>query len=224
MRRIPPAGINLFQLIYVLIRDYKKRTGLEPLNLSLGNPDGIPPAPIRALKAKYAQDPGYDFHTYAEDKNLLRFAESMVALHGGIDVDKHPDLHALPIAGIKTASALIPLACALHLPDKKRRETFRVASNLPAYDVIGTWSDAYLGARRTVWPLASSDNMRLNVARLKGALAKDGADRADLVFVIRPGNPAARLTRVNLTKSSAPATSSPPTACQSTSKSSSTAT
>ena len=33
---------------------------------------------IRALKAKYAQDPGYDFHTYAEDKNLRRFAEAMV--------------------------------------------------------------------------------------------------------------------------------------------------
>ena len=191
MRLIPPAGINLFQLIYVLIRDYKKRTGLEPLNLSLGNPDGIPPAAIRALKAKYAQDPGYDFHTYAEDKNLLRFAEGMVALHGGIDVEKHPGLSALPIAGIKTATAMIPLACGLHLPDKARRGAFRVASNLPAYDVIGTWSDSYLGARRTVWPLASSDNMRLNLARLKDALKRDGVDRADLVFVIRPGNPAA---------------------------------
>ncbi len=191
MRLIPPAGINLFQLIYVLIRDYKKRTGLEPLNLSLGNPDGVPPAAIRALKAKYAQDPGYDFHTYAEDKNLNRFAEGMVSLHGGIDVDKYPGLRALPIAGIKTASALIPLACALHLPDKARRASFRIASNLPAYDVIGTWGDSYLAAARTVWPLASSDNMRLSVTRLKAALKKDGADRADLVFVIRPGNPAA---------------------------------
>ena len=86
---------------------------------------------------------------------------------------------------------MIPLACALHLPDGKRRGSFRVASNLPAYDVIGTWSASYLAAQRTVWPLSSADNMRLNVARLKEALKKDGADRADLVFVIRPGNPAA---------------------------------
>ncbi len=191
MRLIPPAGINLFQLIYVLIRDYKKRTGLEPMNLSLGNPDGVPPAAIRALKAKYASDPGYDFHTYAEDKNLNRFVEAMVALHGGIDVEKHPGLRALPIAGIKTASALIPLACGLHLPDQARRDTFRVASNLPAYDVIGTWSGSYLGAKRTVWPLSTSDNMRLSVARLKAALRSDATDRADLVFIIRPGNPAA---------------------------------
>ncbi len=191
MRRIPAAGINLFQLIYVLIREYKEKTGEEPLNLSLGNPDGVPPESIRRLQAKYALDPGYDYHTYAEDKNLLRFAEGMVALHGGIEVEAFPHLRALPTAGIKTASALIPLACGLHLPDKARRGTFRVASNLPAYDVVGTWSDAYLGARRTVWPLVSADNMRLSVARLKQALERDGTDRADLVFTIRPGNPAA---------------------------------
>lgn len=191
MRRIPAAGINLFQLIYVLIREYKEKTGEEPLNLSLGNPDGIPPEAIRALKAKYAADPGYDYHTYAEDKNLHRFAEGMVALHGGIEAGAHAHLRVLPTAGIKTASALIPLACGLHLPDKSRRGTFRVASNLPAYDVIGTWSESYLGARRTVWPLVSADNMRLSLARLKEALKRDGTDRADLIFTIRPGNPAA---------------------------------
>jgi aspartate/methionine/tyrosine aminotransferase len=191
MRRIPATGINLFQLIYVLIREYKERTGLEPLNLSLGNPDGIPPAAIRALKARYASDPGYDYHTYAEDKNLSRFAEGMVALHGGIEVDEFAHLRALPIAGIKTAGALIPLACGLHLPDKARRAKFRVASNLPAYDVIGTWSSSYLGAERIVWPLVSADNMRLSLPRLKEALNKAGTDRADLVYVIRPGNPAA---------------------------------
>ncbi|MFI5361647.1 MAG: aminotransferase class I/II-fold pyridoxal phosphate-dependent enzyme [Elusimicrobiota bacterium] len=191
MRRIPAAGINLFQLIYILIREYKEKTGEEPLNLSLGNPDGIPPEAIRALKAKYARDPGYDYHTYAEDKNLNRFAQSMVALHGGIEVEKFAQLRALPIAGIKTASALIPLACGLHLPDKARRASFRIASNLPAYDVIGTWGGDYLGAQRTVWPLATGDNMRLSLPRLKAALARDGADRADAVFTIRPGNPAA---------------------------------
>ncbi len=190
MRRIPAAGINLFQMIYGLVHEYEEKTGDEPLNLSLGNPDGIPPEAIRALKAKYAQDPGYDYHTYAEDKNLNRFAEAMAALHGGIEVERHAHLRALPIAGIKTASALIPLACGLHLPDQARRATFRVASNLPAYDVIGAWGGVYLGAKRTVWPLASADNMRLNVARLKASLARDGVDRADVVFTIRPGNPA----------------------------------
>ena len=87
-------------------------------------------------------------------------------------------------------SALIPLACGLHLPDKSRRAGFRVVSNLPAYDVIGTWSDAYLGAQRIAWPLAPEDGMRLNMARLKAALKEAEVRRPDLVYVIRPGNPA----------------------------------
>lgn len=191
MRQIPATGINLFQLIYVLIREYTEKTGKPPLNLSLGNPDGVPPGEILELKARFARDPGYDYHTYAEDKDLRGFAEGMVELHGGIKVSEHKHLLAYPTNGIKTASALLPLACGLHLPDKKRRERFVVASNLPAYDIIGTWSEPYLGGRRVVWPLSSEDNMRLNVSRLEKALSDAGLERADMIFVIRPGNPAA---------------------------------
>ncbi len=189
-RRIPPSGINLFQLIYVLIRDYTEKTGLPALNLSLGNPDGIPEEAIRRLQARYAQDPGYDFHAYAEDRNLLNFAEGMVELHGGIRFRDHEHLRAVPIPGIKTASALIPLACGLHLSNRKSRESFRVVSNLPAYDVLGTWAESYLGAQRIVWPLLSSEGMRLGLEGLKRALSA-GKASPDLVFVIRPGNPAA---------------------------------
>lgn len=191
MRRIPAVGINLFQLIYILIREYQEKSGLETLNLSLGNPDGIPPEAIRRLKAAYAEDPGYDYHTYAEDRNLLDFAEGMVELHGRIRVQEHAHLRALPIPGIKGASALVPLACGLHLPDTLRRRRFTVASNLPAYDIIGTWSESYLAAKRVVWPLYSADNMRLNIERLQEALKRERVDQLDLVFVIRPGNPAA---------------------------------
>jgi len=76
----------------------------------------------------------------AEDRNLHRFTEGMVELHGRIRIREHPRLRAVPIHGIKTATALIPLACGLHLPDRQRREAFRAASNLPAYNVFGTWA------------------------------------------------------------------------------------
>jgi aspartate/methionine/tyrosine aminotransferase len=180
VRQIPASGINLFQLIYILIREYTEKTGLQPLNLSLGNPDGVPGEELRALKAKYSADPAYEYHTYAEDKNINGFAEAMVESHGGVKACDHPHLKILPTAGIKTATALLPLACGLH----NRRGAFKVVSNLPAYDVIGTWSGAYLGAERTVWPLMSADGMRLNVRRLPDV-------KPDLVHVIRPGNPAA---------------------------------
>ncbi len=190
-RRIPATGINLFQLIYVLMDEYTQRTGQKPLNLSLGNPDGIPASQILEVKARFAKDPGYDFHTYAEDKNLNRFCEGMIEVHTGLKLEEHPHLKAVPIAGIKTATALMPLACGMHLPDRTRREKFTVVSNAPAYDVIGTWSTSYLGTKRVVWPLSSQDNMRLNLDRLKAALTEAQVDRPDLVFVIRPGNPAA---------------------------------
>ncbi|HVC09587.1 MAG TPA: pyridoxal phosphate-dependent aminotransferase [Elusimicrobiota bacterium] len=187
-RRVPPQGVNLFQSIYALVDGYRRDTGQEPLNLSLGNPDGVPPADIRRLQARFAEDAGYDFHTYAEAKNLLGFAQAMVELHAGVRVQDYPHLAALPIAGIKTATAMIPLACGL--ADRRGgAKPFRFASTLPAYDVIGAWG-GYLGARRVVWPLLSQDGMRPRLARLKAALKKSGSQKLDLIFLIRPGNPA----------------------------------
>ncbi len=191
-RKIPASGINLFQLIYILKREYEEKTGKTALNLSLGNPDGVPPQSILDLQAKYAKDPGYQYHTYAEDNNLHGFAEAMVQLHGGIQLADHKHLRVVPIAGIKTAGAIMPLACGMHLPDAHQRDSFSIVSNLPAYDVIGTWNNSYLGnAQRIVWPLASEDDMRLNMARLHAALKEKALSRVDLIYVIRPGNPAA---------------------------------
>lgn len=188
-RQIPSTSVNLFQLIYVLIREYTERSGQSALNLSLGNPDGIPPESLRELKAKYAKLSDFDCHTYAEDRDLNRFVEGMLKTHIGYTLADFPHLRALPTAGIKTASALIPLACALH----KRRDTFTLASNVPAYDIIGTWGEQYLGGKRIVWPLSVEDGMRLNVKRLREAV---GSAKLDLIFTIRPGNPASvRATR-----------------------------
>ncbi|HBL19081.1 MAG TPA: hypothetical protein DD417_20555 [Elusimicrobia bacterium] len=189
-RCIPAAGINLFQSIYLLIREYEAKTGLPAMNLSLGNPDGIPPEDLRELQGRFARDSGYPYHAYAEESDLNGFAEAMVELHGRIRVRDHEGLRALPIAGIKTATAFLAPACGLHLPDKSRRHSFFLASNLPAYDVVGTWTEGYLGAERIAWPLSTADGMRLSVPRLEAALRARGAARADLIHVIRPGNPA----------------------------------
>ncbi|MBI5243752.1 MAG: pyridoxal phosphate-dependent aminotransferase [Elusimicrobia bacterium] len=191
MRHIPASGINLFQLIYVFCREYTAKTGLAPMNLSLGNPDTVPDAAILELQARCAADPAFDFHTYAEESNLLRFVEGMVELHSGVSLADEPHLRAVPIAGIKTATAFLPLACGLHLGGARRRASLCVVSNLPAYDVVDTWSKDYLGARRVAWPLVSVDRMRLNLPRLREALKKAKVAKPDLVFVIRPGNPAA---------------------------------
>jgi aspartate/methionine/tyrosine aminotransferase len=188
-RRIPASGINLFQLIYILIREYEGQSGQKALNLSLGNPDLIPVDEILNLRAFYQKEKRYELHTYAEDNNIDLFCENMVRAFTGVDFTRYAHLKAVPIPGIKTASALLPLACGMHLKDRKQ---FNVVTNLPAYDVIGTWSTSYLATNRIVWPLSPDDGMSLNLDRLKDALARAGIERPDLIFVIRPGNPAAR--------------------------------
>ncbi len=190
-RQIPDSGINLFQLIYTLLREYEEKAGKPAMNLSLGNPDLAPPSRILELQSELAGSTAFELHTYSEENNLRGFAEAMVELHGKVRVEDHREIRALPIPGIKTAGALMPLACGLHLPDSSRRHRFRVISNLPAYDVIGTWSQTYLGAERIVWPLTAKDGMRLRLDRLKRSLAEQKIDRGDLVYVISPGNPAA---------------------------------
>ncbi|PCI37484.1 MAG: hypothetical protein COB53_06415 [Elusimicrobia bacterium] len=190
-RKIPASGINLFQLIYQFLAEYEKNSGQKALNLSLGNPDTVPTSAILELQGRFAADPTFEYHTYAEDNNLNGFAERMVELHGRIRVEDYPHLRVQPIPGIKTAGALVPLACGLHLPDRSNRDSFKIVSNLPAYDVIGTWGESYLGSERIAWPLVTGDGMRLNLDRLDKALKEKGLDRVDLVYVIRPGNPAA---------------------------------
>jgi aspartate/methionine/tyrosine aminotransferase len=184
-RKIPASGINLFQLIYILIREYEESSGKKALNLSLGNPDLVPPTEVLELTARFQKKPEIDLHTYAEDKNINQFAEGMVQAFAGVSIKAH--LKAVPIAGIKTASAILPLACGLHMKDRK---DFNVVSHLPAYDVIGTWTGSYLGSNRVVWPLLGRDGMKMNIANLKKALQDAKVEKPDLIFVIRPGNPA----------------------------------
>jgi aspartate/methionine/tyrosine aminotransferase len=186
-RKIPASGINLFQLIYILIREYEASSGLKALNLSLGNPDLVPVEEIRTLKSKFQLKSELALHTYAEDNNLNEFCEGMVRAFTGVDYKSKSYLRAVPIAGIKTASAILPLACGLHLKDRKQ---FHVVSHLPAYDVIGTWSSTYLATNRIVWPLSSHDSMKMNIESLKASLKSANVEKPDLIFVIRPGNPA----------------------------------
>ena len=65
-RKIPASAINLFQLIYILIRDYEKKSGAKAMNLSLGNPDTVPNSDILALQAKCAQNPHVKSITYEQ--------------------------------------------------------------------------------------------------------------------------------------------------------------
>lgn len=192
-RKISSSGINLFQLIYILKNEYEKKSGKQCLNLSLGNPDGVPPHDLLAVQSRFAADATYEYHTYAEDTNINHFCEGMVATHADINYSEHAHLKALPIQGIKGASAILPLACGLHLPDKTSRSKYVTIVNKPAYDIIGNWSSSYFGGESAVWPLLIEDNMRLNMDLLEAKITeiKTSGKIPNVIFTIRPGNPAA---------------------------------
>ncbi|MEZ4309102.1 MAG: pyridoxal phosphate-dependent aminotransferase [Polyangiaceae bacterium] len=185
-RWLPPTAINRFRAIYRLLREREAATGEPCLDLSMGNPDRVPPEDLLSLQSRLARDPARALHTYAEDDDIGGFSARMVDLHGRIRSADHPHLAVLPIPGIKTASALLPLACGAHL----RRSRLRIVIQLPAYDIVGTWGAGYLDAERIHWPLRPADGMRLHTDHLEAELSRRGLDRADLIVVIRPGNPA----------------------------------
>ncbi len=172
-----------------MLREYEAKSGKKALNLSLGNPDSIPPLEVLKLQAEYALKPDFELHTYAEDNNLNQFCEGMVERFTQVKYRDFAHLKAVPIPGIKTATALLPLACGLH---SKERSSFNVVTHMPAYDVMGTWSTSYLGGKRIVWPLLPEEGMRMGFQGLLGALKQAGVSRPDLIFVIRPGNPASQ--------------------------------
>lgn len=186
-RKVPSSGINRFRSVLRLVREHEARHHRPCLDLSMGNPDGVPPPEVLALQSRLAGDPRRVLHTYAEDDDLAGFAGRMVELHTGIRLHEHEHLAVLPIPGIKTASALLPLACGLH----RSPERLRLVTHVPAYDVVQTWGSAFLSGEHLAWPLRLEGQMRLDVDELERALSRAGLDRADLVLVIRPGNPAA---------------------------------
>jgi aspartate/methionine/tyrosine aminotransferase len=190
MRKIPASGINLFQLIYILIREYEEKHGKKVLNLSLGNPDLSPPPEVLELKGKYAGLNEYEMHTYGEDKDVRGVCAKMAKVFLGLDLAQDTHLRGVTIPGIKTATALLPLACGLHRDALSKRPDFKFVTHLPAYDVAGTWGESYLGASRIVWPLRADQGMRLNLETLKGVLKAQSCEQPAFIHVIRPGNPA----------------------------------
>ena len=137
-RKVPSSGINRFRSVLRLVREHEARHHRPCLDLSMGNPDGVPPPEVLALQSRLAGDPRRVLHTYAEDDDLAGFAGRMVELHTGIRLHEHEHLAVLPIPGIKTASALLPLACGLH----RSPERLRLVTHVPAYDVVQTWGSA----------------------------------------------------------------------------------
>lgn len=154
-RCLPAGGENLFQRIKRVRNEYEKRTGKEAINLSVGEPDGIPTVATRAAAATACMSTDRRMHLYQDNGAPEGFARALVEYHVGPEIAGRPELAFLPIPGIKPMIGLLPLACGANAG-----KTVVVAGTTrPGYPVIRTWS-GYLGCAYHDWPLYAANGFR----------------------------------------------------------------
>jgi LL-diaminopimelate aminotransferase len=175
-RCLQSGGENLFQRIKRIRNDYEKRTGKEAINLSVGEPDGVPTSATRAAAAVACMSAERRVHVYQDNGAPEGFARAMVTHHVGSEIANRPDLAFLPIPGIKPMIGLLPLACGANAG----REVVVAGTTKPGYPVIRTWS-GYLGCRYSDWPLYAKNGFRPELA--------DAPKGASIVVFNYPNNP-----------------------------------
>ena len=116
-RRLPATGENLFQRIKRIRNEYERRTGNRSVNLSVGEPDGVPTEITRSAAAVACMSTEQRMHVYQDNGEPEGFSRKLVGYHLSERVLGHPGLKTLPLPGIKPMIGLLPLACGANRED-----------------------------------------------------------------------------------------------------------
>ena len=181
-RRLPATGENLFQRIKRLRSAYEDRSGGPSINLSVGEPDGVPTSLTRSAAAVACLSEERGVHVYQDNGEPDGFSRSFIGHTVSTDVLDRDDVATLAIPGIKPMIGLLPLACGANRDDAAPVTV--IGATRPGYPVIKTWSE-YLGCAYRDWPLYAEYGFR---PRLEDAPAA-GADGATLVLLNYPNTP-----------------------------------
>jgi len=167
-RRLPSGGENLFQRIKRIRAEYEERTGKQAINLSVGEPDGIPRAVTRSAAAVACMSTDRLMHVYQDNGAPAGFSRALVRHHLPLEIADREDLATLPLPGIKPMIGLLPLACGAN----SGAETPKVVvagTTRPGYPVIRTWC-GYLGVEYHDWPLYAKNGFRPHLADEPGGV------------------------------------------------------
>ncbi len=182
-RRLPATGENLFQRIKRIRNEYERRTGNRSVNLSVGEPDGVPTEITRSAAAVACMSTEQRMHVYQDNGEPEGFSRKLVGYHLSERVLGHPGLKMLPLPGIKPMIGLLPLACGANRDDSL--PVIVAGTTKPGYPVIKTWS-TYLGCSYADWPLYARNNFRPQLA--DAPFARDDKTNR-LVLFNYPNNP-----------------------------------
>jgi len=178
-QRLPSGGENLFQRIKRIRGEYEKRTGRSAINLSVGEPDGIPTQVARSAAAVACMSTDRLVHVYQDNGAPAGFARALVRHHLPPQIVDRENLAMLPLPGIKPMIGLLPLACGAN--SRGNGPPVVVAGTTkPGYPVIRTWC-GYLGIPYSDWPLYARDGFRPQLA--------DAPPRLSLALFNYPNNP-----------------------------------
>ena len=177
-RRLPARGENLFQRIKRIRTAYEKRTGKASLNLSVGEPDGIPTLITREAACKATMSEDRLIHVYQDNGSPEGFDRTFVRHHVPEEIASDERFATLPIPGIKSILGLIPLACGHNLDDAE--PVVLAATTKPGYPIIRTWC-GYLDCPYHDWPLYAKDKFRPRMENMP--------EKVNVVLLNYPNNP-----------------------------------
>lgn len=182
MHYLPAWGSNLFQNIKAKKRAYEEKHGIgSSINISVWEPDGVPPMRLREILAKVGVQDDNALHNYWDNRSPERFCDLMIAHHTGVNVSEYPHLSTLAIPGIKPMLGLLIAACGPDTPSDLPNRGF--IHTTPAYDLISYWSTK-MNVSCASWPLYSAEDFKLNI---------DNIPKTDvpprMILTVRPGNP-----------------------------------
>jgi len=177
-RRLSTSGENLFQRIKRIRSEYERTSGKASINLSVGEPDGVPTTITRSAASVACLSTERSVHVYQDNGAPEGFDRAMVRHHVSAEIADREGLDTLPIPGIKPMIGLLPLACGANVPDAG--SVVVAGTTKPGYPVIRTWS-GYLGCEYSDWPLYAEKNFRPQLA--------DAPKGVTVVLFNYPNNP-----------------------------------
>jgi LL-diaminopimelate aminotransferase len=176
-RRLPATGENLFQRIKRLRVQYEEQSGKPSLNLSVGEPDGVPTEITRRAAADATMREDREMHVYQDNDSPEGFDRAFVGHHVSVEIAESDEFDTLPIPGIKPMIGLLPLACG---HNGGVDDVVMTGTTKPGYPIVKTWC-AYLGCDYYDWPLYAENAFQ--------PLLSDRPENVTLALFNYPNNP-----------------------------------
>lgn len=181
---LEPGGGNLFQEIKAKAKRYRDDTGLDSVNLSIGQPTGPALLSAREAAAEAVMSDKESIHEYQDNGSpgVPDFARRFAGAHYN-DAMTLSGLSGLSGPGIKSLLVNVLLACG-HADGKK---VLMASTTDPGYPGPSIWAD-YLGIENYSLPTTSENGFLFDIEDIKPG--------TNLLMINYPHNPSGKAAEI----------------------------